>query len=127
MMKQRIWKIVKFVLAVMMIVAGVLHLIKPAVYLPIIPSFVPFAMPIIYISGMVEIILGVMLMLNNKHARLGAFGLLLLMMLFVPIHVLDAFSEHPAIGSHTVAYIRILLQLVIIGVVWKLYKVLPKY
>ena len=125
-MKQRIWLIIKIAFALLMIGAGVLHLIKPAVYLPIIPLFLPFAMPIIYISGVVEIVLGVLLLLNNKYAKIGALGLLVLMILFLPIHVLDAFAEQPAIGSHTVAFIRIIVQFLIIALVWKLYKVLAK-
>ena len=118
--------ILNVLFALMMIVAGVLHLVKPAVYLPIVLPFIPFAMAVIYISGIVEIVLGVLLLMNRKYAKLGALGLLVLMILFLPLHILDAFSEHPAIGSHTVAYVRILVQFVIIALAWKLYKVLSK-
>ncbi len=116
--------ILSIVFAVIMIVAGVVHLIKPNVYLPILPSFIPFQLAIVYLSGLVEMAIGVLLLLNNKYAKIGAFGFLWLMILFLPIHILDAIADQPAIGSHTIAYIRIVVQFVIIVLAWKLYKVL---
>ena len=126
MMKQRFWVIVKVALALLMIVAGVIHLVKPNVYLPIIPSFIPFQLAVVYISGLVEIVIGVLLLLKKKYAKIGAVGFLLLMIVFLPIHILDALADQPAIGTHTVAYIRIVVQFVIIALAWKLYRVLPK-
>ena len=126
MMKQRFWVIVKVALALLMIVAGVIHLVKPNVYLPIIPSFIPFKLAVVYISGLVEIVIGVLLLLKKKYAKIGAVGFLLLMIVFLPIHILDALADQPAIGTHTVAYIRIVVQFVIIALAWKLYRVLPK-
>ena len=121
-MKQRFWVIVKVVLAVLMIAAGIIHFLKPTVYLPIIPSFMPFKLAIVYISGVVEIALGIALLLR-KYQKIGLLGLFVLMIIFLPIHILDAFAENPVIGNHTVAITRIIIQFLLIGLVWKLYRV----
>ena len=123
-MKQRIWSVIKIAFSLVMIFAGMLHIIKPNVYLPILPSFIPFRIAVIYISGLVEILIGVLLLLNSKYAKIGAFGFLWLMIFFLPIHILDALAEQPAIGSQTIAYIRIVVQFVIIALAWKLNRVL---
>jgi uncharacterized membrane protein len=78
-------------------------------------------MAIIYISGLAEVLLGLMLFVP-KYIRLGAGGILLLMILFLPIHVWDVFSSHPAIGSHEAALVRLPIQFIFIFIAWKLWK-----
>ncbi|MGY8948306.1 MAG: hypothetical protein ACKVJM_07915, partial [Flavobacteriales bacterium] len=48
----------------------------------------------------------------------GAWGIFILMLIFLPIHVWDVFSEHPAIGSHNAAMIRLLFQGLILFIAW---------
>lgn len=114
-----VWKVVRVLFALFMIYAGVQHFLKPDFYLPFVPSFLPIPTAIIYTSGIIEIILGIMLIIP-KYARLGALGILLLMLIFLPIHVWDVFSDTPAIGSHQAALIRLPVQLLFIALAWKL-------
>jgi uncharacterized membrane protein len=116
-----VWKIVRFLFAAFMIFAGVQHFINPAFYIPFVPSFLPFTTAIIYLSGLAEVLLGLMLFIP-RYMRLGAGGILLLMILFLPIHVWDVFSSHPAIGSHETALIRLPIQFIFIFIAWKLWK-----
>lgn len=102
-----------------MINAGVQHFLKPEFYIPFVPFFLPFAMPIIYISGAVEILLGAAFIIP-KYSKMGALGLMLLMILFLPIHVMDVFSDTPAIGSLQAAIIRVFVQFIFIAIPWKL-------
>ena len=43
------------------VVAGVLHFIKPKVYLKIMPDYLPFHLELVYLSGAFEILSGLLL------------------------------------------------------------------
>ncbi|MBC8770228.1 DoxX family membrane protein [Arenibacter sp. BSSL-BM3] len=115
------WTILKILLALFMIYAGIQHFLKPSFYLSFVPYFLPFKMLVIYLSGVLEIVLGVLLLLP-KYAKLGATGILWLMIIFLPIHIWDVFLDQPAIGSHEAAMIRLPIQFVIIGLAWAVRK-----
>jgi uncharacterized membrane protein len=114
---RKIFFLLRVVLALFMIGAGIMHMVNHAMYIPFVPAFLPLKVFIVYASGVVEIILGIML-LTKKYAFAGAWGIFLLMLIFLPIHVADAFSDTPAIGSHRAAVIRLALQFVILLWVW---------
>lgn len=116
-MINKVWIVLKYVIAVFMIWGGVQHFLTPEMYPAFVPDFIPFEMPIIYISGVIEIILGLMVFIK-KYAYYGMFGIFILMLIFLPIHVLDVFSDNPAIGSATAAYIRLPIQLLLIWLTW---------
>lgn len=120
--KQLFWNVLKIILGVFMIFGGVQHFIKPTFYLPFVPTFLPFPIMIIYLSGILEIGLGILLFLNTKYAKLGALGVFYLMLLFLPVHIWDVFSSNPAIGSHTAALIRLPFQFLFIAWAWKIHK-----
>ena len=55
----------------------------------------------------------------KKYETIGAWGILILMLLFLPIHIWDVFSDTPAIGSHNAALIRLPVQFLLIFIAWK--------
>ena len=114
-----VWIVIRVLFALFMIYAGIQHLLKPDFYAPFVPSFLPLTTAIIYCSGILEILFGIM-MIIPKYAKKGAFGILLLMLLFLPIHIWDVFSATPAIGSHKAALIRLPVQLLFIALAWKI-------
>ena len=118
----KIWFGVRILFALFMIMGGVQHFIKPDFYLPFVPSFLPFPMTIIYLSGIVEVVLGLAL-LFTKYAKIAAIGIFLLMLLFLPVHVWDIISDTPAIGSHKAALIRLPFQFVFLAIAWKIKQV----
>mgnify|MGYP006874996658 FL=1 len=101
-----------------LILGGVQHFISPNNYIAFVPSFLPFTIAIIYVSGLFEILFGLALFFK-KHETIGAWGILILMLLFLPIHIWDVFSETPAIGSHNAALIRLPVQFLLIFIAWK--------
>ncbi|WP_299522754.1 hypothetical protein [uncultured Lutibacter sp.] len=117
-MQQKIWTILKIVLGFFLIFGGIQHFIKPDFYIPFVPEFLPFIMPIIYVSGFVEILVGVLVFIK-KYEKIGAWGILILMLLFLPIHIWDIFSDTPAIGSQKAAFIRLPIQFLLIAIAWK--------
>jgi uncharacterized membrane protein len=114
---RKIFFLLRVILALFMIGAGLMHFAKHEMYIPFVPKFLPLKVFIIYASGIVEILLGAML-LSNKYAISGGWGIFFLMLIFLPIHVADVFSNVPAIGSHWVAVIRLVLQFVILLWAW---------
>ncbi|WP_347374012.1 hypothetical protein [Aequorivita sp. Q41] len=123
-MKHLIFTLIKILLSLFMIYGGVQHFVKPDFYSPFVPSFLPYPIAVIYVSGIIEIVLGFALLVIKKYAKLGALGVLVLMILFLPIHIWDVFSETPAIGSHDAALIRLPIQFVLIALSWKVYSIL---
>jgi len=109
-----IWKILQVLLSLFLIYAGVQHFLKPIFYEPFVPDFLPFKTIIVYLSGAVEIILGILLIIP-KYTKMAATGIIILMLVFLPIHIWDVFSETPAIGSRQAALIRLPFQLLFIG------------
>ena len=112
-----VWKILQVLLALFLIYAGVQHFLKPVFFEPFVPAFLPAKTFIIYASGVVEILLGVLLVIP-KYTKIAATGIIILMLIFLPIHVWDVFSENPAIGSHTAALIRLPFQFLLIGLAY---------
>jgi uncharacterized membrane protein len=115
---KKIWLILKVVLVIFLIFGGVQHFISPNNYIPFVPSFLPFTLALIYLSGLFEILFGLALFCK-KLETLGAWGILILMLLFLPIHIWDVFSKTPAIGSHNGALIRLPIQFLLIFIAWK--------
>ena len=115
----KIWSILKIVIALFMIYAGIQHFLKPAFFMPFVPEFLPLKTTIIYASGVAEILVGVLLLIK-KYAKIGAIGILVLLFLFLPIHIWDVFAEVPAIGSRKAALIRLPIQFLLIFIVWKI-------
>ena len=122
-MKVIFWVIVSILLAVLMMVAGIQHIWNPDFYLPFVPDSLPFPMAIVYASGIVELLLGVVtLFLNHKYTKYGLLGIFALMVIFLPLHIIDAMKDQPVIGSPTLAYIRLVFQFVLIWLAWGSYK-----
>lgn len=124
-MQRKIWIILKIILATFIIFGGVQHFLKPEFYIPFVPKFFPFTMAIIYISGLVEIIFGIALF-TKKYATYGAWGIFILMLVFLPIHIWDVFSDTPAIGNHKAALIRLPIQFVLIAISWKVLSIVSQ-
>ena len=74
------------ILAVCMIVAGVLHFAATEPFVKIVPGFLPFPAAIVYISGVIEIILGVALLVPQTQ-HLAAWGLIALFIAVYPANL----------------------------------------
>ncbi len=113
-------KTVKLILTllfgVLMIFGGIYHFIVPEMYFPFIPDFLPEAV-VNYAAGIVEILLGVATFIPRLRT-LASRGILILMVAFLPLHILDVFSDTPAIGSHHAALVRLPIQVVLILWAW---------
>ena len=105
-----------FLFALIMILGGAMHFINPEMYDPFIPDFLPKDL-VIYGSGVLEIMVGIAAMIP-RYRSLGTLGILVLMLAFLPLHIMDVFSDQPAIGSHQLSLIRLPIQFVFILWAW---------
>lgn len=72
----------RLVLAAFMVVAGVLHFAIPEPFIKIVPGFLPFPAVLVYLSGVIEIGLGIGLLVPSV-SRWAAMGL---MALFIDVY-----------------------------------------
>jgi len=105
-----------YLLAVIMIFAGIYHFVNPNFYKHFIPRPFPKLLSNI-LAGIIEIVIGLALIWPS-YRKLGGLAFLILMVLFLPLHTWDCFREKPAIGSRKVAYIRLAIQFVLIYFGW---------
>ena len=109
------------VLAAGFVVAGALHLVKPAPYIRIVPPWLPAPALLVLVSGLAEIAGGVGLLLPRTRAAAG-WGLIALLGAVFPANVqmlLDAVSHHASRGWIAALVARLPLQVVLIWWVWR--------
>lgn len=109
-----------YLFAAVLLFGAYAHVFSPEAYVAFIPEFVPKVVANI-LAAISEAAIGIALILP-KYRKSGGLGFFGLMIAFLPLHVWDLFRESPAIGSQTAAYIRLLMQLVLIYGGWWIWK-----
>lgn len=71
----------KYILAFILILAGIMHFAKPYFFTKIMPDYIPFHLQLVYLSGLVEILCGVLLFFPATQT----FGAWLSIALFVAV------------------------------------------
>ena len=111
--------VISVIISFFMIYAGMMHFVDPELFTPYVPKFLKYDLAIIYISGVVEIIIGT-LILFTKYRGIGSVALFILLLTFLPIHLWDVILEQPIIGSKVKAVVRLSLQFLFIALAWEL-------
>ena len=102
----------RVVLGILYILAGVNHFRNPQFYLDIMPPYLPWHGPLVFLSGVAEVVLGVMILVPGWSA-LAAWGLIALLIAIFPANI------HMAINPElypTVAPAALWLRLPLQGV-----------
>jgi uncharacterized membrane protein len=114
-------KILLLIAALFYSLAGVLHFLKPAPYLKIMPPYLPWPLAMVYVSGAAEIAGGLGLLIPPVR-RAAAWGLVALLIAVFPANVYMATNRVEAGAAApppAVLYGRLLLQpLLIWWVLW---------
>jgi uncharacterized membrane protein len=76
----------KSVFAVLFVLAGVGHFVRPDFYLRIMPPYLPWHRPLVLVSGVFEVALGVLLLVP-RFSRLAAWGLIALLVAVFPANI----------------------------------------
>ena len=74
------------------VIVGIKHFIEPEYFLSIVPPYLPYHLELVYISGLFEILFG-LLILFPKYRYYGAIGLILLLVAVFPANIYIAQSK----------------------------------
>jgi uncharacterized membrane protein len=110
--------VMRWLLAVLFVAAGVMHFVRPHVYAAIMPPYLPWHVPLVYVSGVCEVLLGVLLLVPRVR-RAAAWGLIALLVAVFPANVHMAVNPDlfPSIPP-AVLWARLPLQAVFIAWAW---------
>lgn len=96
------------------IIAGANHFYNPPSYWHIIPPYIPYPHTANILAGLCEILFAVMLIFN-KTRQLAAWGIILMLIAFIPVHI-DMVLRAPFIlgGSIVVTPVIAWMRLVVL-------------
>ena len=86
-----------YLMGAIYILAGIMHFIKPKVYLRIMPRYLPFLKPLVLLSGMAEILLGFGLFFEPTRA-IAVYGIIAMLSVFLLVHFYMLSSEKASAG-----------------------------
>ena len=117
-MKFKIKTISIIIMSLFYIMAGTNHFINPDWYVRIVPPILPFKTEIIYISGILEIILG-SLLIFPKTRFIAGWGLIILLLAVYPANIYVALTNGEAMDiTPLIAWGRLPFQFVLIGLAY---------
>lgn len=76
----------KFVLAIFMIGAGIMHFVNPTFFLKIMPPYLPLHNELVLLSGVCELLLGILLLVP-AYSRWAAWGIIALLIAVFPANL----------------------------------------
>lgn len=103
----------RLLLAVFMVGAGVMHFVNPDFYLKIMPTYIPFHLELVYVSGVCETALGALLLVP-RFTRLAAWGIIALLIAVFPANVHVFLNQDLIPASPILHLLRLPLQAVFI-------------
>ena len=113
-----------YLISILFIYAGIAHFTNPQFYIKITPSFIPFKQFLVDLSGVLEILGGLLLLLNQTR-KIGVYLLVGLLVLFFVVHFDMLFtyqlSENIFLNLVLLSF-RIIIQFILIGWVLSLLK-----
>lgn len=84
---KKIKVILLYLLVLFYVAMGVMHLLNPNQYLPMMPAWMPAHTFLIYFSGVVEIVLGMLLLPLKTRVLSAKIIIAMLMVYFFAIHI----------------------------------------
>jgi uncharacterized membrane protein len=99
----------KYLLAIFMIAAGIMHFVNPAFFLKIMPPYLPLHRELVLVSGVFEVLLGILL-LAPKTSRLAAWGIVALLIAVFPANLYLYQHQDILPASPVVHFLRLPLQ-----------------
>lgn len=75
-----------YLMVFMYVFTGFFHFIKPRIYLKIMPSYMPTPKALVFWSGVAEIMLALGLLFNETRT-ISIYGIVLMLLVFLPVHV----------------------------------------
>lgn len=107
-----------YLMVLLYVVAGVNHFWHPGFYTNLMPGWLPWHLELVYVSGVAEVLLGLALLFPSTR-RWAAWGIILMLVVFLIVHVHMVVNTHlyPTV-SPVVLWLRLPLQGVLIAWAW---------
>ncbi len=108
----------RYLLGVLFTAAGINHFVSPAFYLAMMPDYLPWHSELVFVSGVAEVGLG-LLLLFQRWSVLAAWGLIALLLAVFPANMQMALhpDRYPSI-SPALLWMRLPLQPLLIAWTW---------
>ncbi|WP_394750443.1 DoxX family protein [Spongiimicrobium salis] len=102
-----------YLMALLYIFAGIMHFIKPKMYLRIMPRYLPYPKALVIWSGIAEILLGIGLCIPLLKT-ISIYGIVLMLFVFLLVHFYMLSGKKEAAGiPKWILILRIPLQFVL--------------
>jgi len=99
----------KYLLAIFMIGAGTMHFVNPGFFLKIVPPYLPLHKELVFISGVFEVLLGILLVVP-KTSRMAAWGIVALLIAVFPANLYLYQHQDILPASPLIHFLRLPLQ-----------------
>ena len=110
--------IVRVLFAAFFVIAGVTHFTNREFFLSIVPPYLPWPEMLVYVSGVAEIVLGVLLLVPSMM-RIAAWGRIALLLAVFPANIHMAMNPQLYPGTpYSALLIRLPLQGVMIAIAY---------
>ena len=114
---ENLWHL--YLMSIMYIFAGIMHFVKPKMYMRIMPRYLPAHKQLVLLSGLAEILLGIGL-LSTSTRNASVYGIVIMLLIFLLVHFYMLSSKKAAAGiSRWILIARIPLQFVLVW--WALF------
>ncbi len=103
-----------YLMAAAYLAAGIYHFVQPGFYKKLMPNYLPYHIQLIYISGVCEILLG-LLLLPASTRIFAAWGVIALLIAIFPANIQMAINFWQRKNPHLwIALLRLPLQFLLI-------------
>tara|TARA_Y100000748_G_scaffold147921_1_gene123745 strand:- start:251 stop:670 length:420 start_codon:yes stop_codon:yes gene_type:complete len=107
-----------YVMGLFYAIVGYKHFQDPEWFIQIVPPILPFKLTLVYISGLFEILLGILLMVPAFQS-IAARGLIILLICVYPANIYLALTNGAAMNiSPEIAWGRLPFQFVFLGLAY---------
>ncbi|WP_178987798.1 DoxX family protein [Winogradskyella schleiferi] len=99
-----------YIMAAIYVLAGIMHFIKPKMYMRIMPKYLPNHKALVYLSGIAEMLLGIGLCIPAIK-NMAIFGIIAMLAVFLLVHFYMLSGEKASAGiPKWILILRIPLQ-----------------
>lgn len=106
-------KYLVYVMGSLYVLAGINHFVSPAFYMKMLVGFLPYPLMLNYLSGAIEILLGVGVMVPQTR-RISAWGIIALLVAVFPANINMALHAQQWGMSAAGLYLRLPVQFLLI-------------
>ncbi|WP_047547931.1 MauE/DoxX family redox-associated membrane protein [Psychroserpens sp. Hel_I_66] len=107
-----------YLMAAVYVFAGLIHFVKPKMYMRIMPKYLPNHKALVYLSGIAEVVLGLALLIPSLRT-FAVYGIIAMLLIFLLVHFYMLTGKKASAGiPKWILILRIPLQFGLIYWAW---------